>query len=76
MQLHEDMLAKIKIDLAKATGLSVEEIDRMRAHKKNVGEASMNSYKSKEEGGEACKSKEEEKKKKKSKAKKSVNFGV
>jgi len=36
---HEDMLAKIKADLAKATGLSVEEIDRMRARKKSVGEA-------------------------------------
>uniref|UniRef100_A0A7S4SCU6 Cysteine/serine-rich nuclear protein N-terminal domain-containing protein n=1 Tax=Ditylum brightwellii TaxID=49249 RepID=A0A7S4SCU6_9STRA len=82
---HEDMLAKIKADLAKATGLSVEEIDRMRARKKSVGEASMNSCESKEEGGEACLSKEEEKKKKKkkrkkkkksNKAKKSVSFGV
>ena len=35
----EDILAKIKADLAKATGLSVEEIDCMRARKKNVGEA-------------------------------------
>eukprot|EP00957_Ditylum_brightwellii_P137025 10448253-Ditylum_brightwellii.AAC.1 len=53
VQLHEDMLEKIKADLAKATGLSVEEIDCMRACKKSVGEASKNSCESEEEGGEA-----------------------
>eukprot|EP00957_Ditylum_brightwellii_P106492 8124785-Ditylum_brightwellii.AAC.1 len=76
------MLAKINADLAKSTGLSAEDIDCMRVCKKSVGEVSMNSCNSKEEGGDALRKEEEKKKKKrskkkkKSKAKKSVSFGV